>query len=120
MRTCKNIYIMKKATLLVLFSCLLFIANAQQFDTTEVEKGFNVFGIRFRHQICEEWIREARTIDFVLSHLRDANFDHEFYKKHELEIIESFNNENPDKNINLQPKRFYIRRSASMLSKIKQ
>jgi NADPH-dependent 2,4-dienoyl-CoA reductase/sulfur reductase-like enzyme len=91
------------------------------YDTnTDAVKGFNVFGIRFRHQICEEWIREARTIDFVLSHLRDANFDPEFYKKHELEIIKSFNDENPDKNINLQPKRFYIRRSASMLSKIKQ
>ena len=38
---------MKKATLLVLFSCLLFIANAQQFDTTEVEKGFNVFGNKY-------------------------------------------------------------------------
>jgi len=59
-------------------------------------KGFNVFGIRFRHQICEEWIRDERTIDYVLSHLRDANFDPEFYKKHELEITESFNNENPD------------------------
>ncbi len=75
-------------------------------------KGFNVFGLRFRHQVCEEWIRDEGTIDYVLSHLRDVNFDPEFFKQHEPEIIEAFNKENPDKRIQLQPKRYFIQKSA--------
>jgi NAD(P)H-nitrite reductase large subunit len=69
-------------------------------------KGFNLFGLRFRHQICEDWIRNERPIDYVLSHLRDANFDPEFYKQHEPEIIDAFNKKNPDKRLQLQPKQY--------------
>ena len=85
---------------------------------TNAVTGFNVFGIRFRHQICEEWIRDERTIDYVLSHLRDANFDPEFYRQHEPEIINNFNKINPDKSIQLQPKRNYIKRYTHMMSNV--
>ncbi len=79
---------------------------------TNAIKGINMFGIRLRHQVFEEWIRNNSTIDFVLSHLRDANFDPEFFKQYEPEIIEAFNKENPDKKIELQPKRYFIQKSA--------
>ena len=40
--------------------------------------GFNLLGIRFRHDQCEHWILQGATIDTVLDHLGDARFDEEF------------------------------------------
>ena len=48
--------------------------------------GINVFGIRLRHEVCQEWISEKRSISYVIEHLPDANFDPEFYKKFEEDI----------------------------------
>jgi len=56
--------------------------------------GINNFGIRLRHEVCEEWINEEVTVEHALEYLRDANFDIEFYKKHEQEIINQYNLEN--------------------------
>lgn len=53
--------------------------------------GFNVFGLRIRHEVCDEWLTEKRTVDYVIEHLPKANFDPEFYKKHEPEIIKQYN-----------------------------
>lgn len=52
--------------------------------------GINSFGIRMRHEVFERWLREERLLDYVLKHLREANFDPEFYNRHEKEILESF------------------------------
>lgn len=79
---------------------------------TDSVLGFNVYGMRFRHQVCEAWIRETRTVDYVLSHIRDANFDPEFTKKYETELIDQFNKDNPDNRIILQPKRFLFNITA--------
>jgi NAD(P)H-nitrite reductase large subunit len=87
-------------------------------ENTSAVKGINVFGIRLRHKVCEQWIRDNITIDNVLSHLPDANFDPEFFKKHESEIIETFNRENPHNKIQLIPKRNFIQRAPSIMSKI--
>ena len=46
--------------------------------------GFNLLGIRYRHDVCERWILERRTIDYVLQHLREANFDPEFYRSFKI------------------------------------
>jgi 3-phenylpropionate/trans-cinnamate dioxygenase ferredoxin reductase subunit len=48
--------------------------------------GFNLMGIRFRHRTCEAWIREGRSLDYVIKHLRKAAFDPEFYRWHGKEI----------------------------------
>jgi NAD(P)H-nitrite reductase large subunit len=81
-------------------------------EKTQAINGCNIFGIRLRHRLCEAWIRQEKTIDYVLSHLRDANFDPEFFKKYESEIALKYNQENPDKKIQLQPKTFFIQKSA--------
>ena len=47
-----------------------------------VVKGFNLMGVRFRHPVCERWIREERPLAYVLEHLHEAAFDPEFAKKH--------------------------------------
>jgi len=62
------------------------------YDTeTGSVKGFNLFGIRYRHEVCEKWIKEKSHIEEVLQNLGLANFDPEFYKQYEAEIIELYN-----------------------------
>ncbi|WP_088323722.1 NAD(P)/FAD-dependent oxidoreductase [Polaribacter tangerinus] len=56
--------------------------------------GINTFGIRMRHQIFDRWLTENKSIEHVIEYLADANFDPEFYKLHEPEIIKKFNLEN--------------------------
>ena len=53
--------------------------------------GINTFGIRMRHEMFDRWLTEGRTIDYVMEHLRDANFDPEFYTQYEQEIVDSYN-----------------------------
>ncbi|MDB5262844.1 MAG: FAD-dependent oxidoreductase [Adhaeribacter sp.] len=57
--------------------------------------GFNLLGIRYRHEVCERWILEEQPISYVLKHLREANFDPEFYRRHEKEIIQAFSQQLP-------------------------
>ena len=55
--------------------------------------GINTFGIRMRHEIFDRWLTENRSIEHVLEYLADANFDPEFYKLYESEIVSKFNQE---------------------------
>ncbi|WP_405292101.1 NAD(P)/FAD-dependent oxidoreductase [Algibacter sp. Ld11] len=64
--------------------------------------GINNFGIRMRHEFFDKILNEKRTVDYVLEHLADANFDPEFYKLYEKEIVAKFNQEN---NTNIQLKK---------------
>lgn len=52
--------------------------------------GINTFGIRLRHEIIDRWLTEERDLEYVVKHLRKANFDPEFYDRHEKEIFNSF------------------------------
>ena len=64
--------------------------------------GINNFGIRMRHEFFDKVLSEKRSVEYVLEHLADANFDPEFYKLHEPAIIAKFNKEN---NTNIQLKK---------------
>lgn len=55
--------------------------------------GINNFGIRLRHPLFNEWLLQGATIETVLTNLRSANFDPEFYTAYEERIIEAYNNE---------------------------
>ncbi|WP_040280234.1 NAD(P)/FAD-dependent oxidoreductase [Psychroserpens damuponensis] len=55
--------------------------------------GINTFGIRMRHETFDTWLTEKRTIDYVINHLSEANFDPEFYKHFEAEIVTAYNNQ---------------------------
>ncbi|MDW3211077.1 MAG: NAD(P)/FAD-dependent oxidoreductase [Reichenbachiella sp.] len=55
--------------------------------------GVNVFGIRMRHEVWDDWIVNQKKINFVMEHLDQANFDPEFYKTHEYDIRDQFNQE---------------------------
>lgn len=65
--------------------------------------GVVLLGIRYRHEVCDRWLTEKRSIEYVLEHLEDANFDPEFYRHYENEILFIYNNKY-DKNIQLQKK----------------
>jgi NAD(P)H-nitrite reductase large subunit len=72
------------------FKCITisYDKNTRQF------LGINTFGIRMRHETFNKWLTENKSIEFVLEYLADANFDPEFYKLHEAEIVAKFNQEN--------------------------
>ncbi len=53
--------------------------------------GFNLMGIRYKHEVCDRWIQSKAKIKEILPKLKEANFDPEFFKKYEKEIIEEFN-----------------------------
>jgi len=52
--------------------------------------GVNVFGIRLRHEVFDRWLRSGVTVDHVIDHLHDAQFDPEFFTRYEPMIAASF------------------------------
>lgn len=66
--------------------------------------GINVFGIRLRHQVFNAWLMENKSVDHVLTHLRSANFDPEFYASFEQQIIDAWNVQQHEHRITLAPK----------------
>ncbi len=55
--------------------------------------GINSFGLRLRHESFDKWLTAEKSIEFVLEHLVEANFDPEFSKHYETDIIKAFNTE---------------------------
>lgn len=72
-------------------------------DTSEI-LGFNLMGIRYRHEVCEKWLAEKTNVETVLQNLGLANFDPEFYKEYEEEVIKIYNKQT-GKNLQLKQKR---------------
>jgi NAD(P)H-nitrite reductase large subunit len=64
-------------------------------------KGINVFGIRLRHECFDRWLREGRSIQYVITHLREANFDPEFFIRYELAIAAGFIEKHPKLNMEI-------------------
>lgn len=54
-------------------------------------RGFNLMGIRYRHEVCEKWIAEKTPVTEVLENLGMANFDPEFYDQYETELVRTYN-----------------------------
>lgn len=63
--------------------------------------GINVFGIRMRHTVFNTWLKERRSIDYVLGRVRAASFDPEFFKPYESEFIGMWNRSNPNHPVQL-------------------
>ncbi len=81
--------------------CLKFVYQ----KNTQQLLGINAFGIRLRHEVCEAWLNEGRTLDYVLAHFKAANFDPEFYTTYEKEVAAAYQKQYPNKKINLVPKK---------------
>lgn len=52
--------------------------------------GINTFGIRMRHEFFDKVLTDIQTVDYVIHHLAEANFDPEFFTSHNKEIQEQF------------------------------
>ncbi len=60
-------------------------------QTTKEFKGVNVFGIRLRHELFDNWLKNRASIEEVMANLKTANFDPEFYTHYEEAILNQFN-----------------------------
>ncbi|MEO9512562.1 MAG: NAD(P)/FAD-dependent oxidoreductase [Flavobacteriaceae bacterium] len=69
--------------------------------------GINTFGVRMRHEVFDRWLTEERDVDYILEHLADANFDPEFYKRYEQEIVTKYN---ADLSKSIKPKKKSLKR----------
>ncbi len=67
--------------------------------------GFNLMGIRYRHEVCDRWISKRASVQEVMRHLEAANFDPEFHKKYETDIVEKFNRQYPEKAVSPKKKK---------------
>jgi hypothetical protein len=74
------------------------IRIAYEKKTTRV-LGFNLMGIRYRHEVCDRWLRDGIILKEVIQNLKKANFDPEFYKEYEVEILHLYNEKFPDEQI---------------------
>ncbi|MEZ4792571.1 MAG: FAD/NAD(P)-binding oxidoreductase [Gelidibacter sp.] len=52
--------------------------------------GINTFGIRMKHEVFDRWLTEKKSADYVMEHLKEANFDPEFYRTFEKEILTDY------------------------------
>ncbi|MBL7776303.1 MAG: NAD(P)/FAD-dependent oxidoreductase [Saprospiraceae bacterium] len=66
--------------------------------------GFNLMGVRYRHELCERWIQSGATVETVLEQLGLANFDPEFSTQYEAELVQLYNRQT-GKNLRLRQKR---------------
>lgn len=73
--------------------------------------GINTFGIRMRHEVFDRWLNNQVPINYVMENLTKANFDPEFFKRYEQNIIDQFNNNFPQYQVQLKS-------SKGLLSKI--
>jgi NADPH-dependent 2,4-dienoyl-CoA reductase/sulfur reductase-like enzyme len=67
--------------------------------------GFNALGLRLRHAVCEQWIRQGAPLATVVAHLGSANFDPEFFPQYEKAIVWAFNQLFPQQAVTLKQKR---------------
>jgi NADPH-dependent 2,4-dienoyl-CoA reductase/sulfur reductase-like enzyme len=66
--------------------------------------GFNLMGVRYRQEVCQKWLAEGTGIEEVLRHLGLANFDPEFYREYEADIVAQYNAKTGS-NLQLQQRR---------------
>ncbi|MBU2019247.1 MAG: FAD-dependent oxidoreductase [Bacteroidetes bacterium] len=55
--------------------------------------GLNAFGIRLRHGLLDNWLNQKKSIDYIVQHFLSANFDPEFFKPFEKDLLEKFNSQ---------------------------
>lgn len=71
--------------------------------------GVNVMGLRHRQAVWERWIGEGASLGHVVAHLGAANFDPEFFDRHEVDIVAAYNREHPQHPVALEQKKGWRR-----------
>lgn len=68
-------------------------------------KGVNLMGIRYRHEVCDEMLRDKWPMKKVFQNLKTANFDPEFFKRYEEELVGMYNERYPNDVVKLGRKK---------------
>ena len=71
---------------------------------THTVTGFQAMGIRLRQEVCEKWLATHATLTAVLPQLAMANFDPEFYRRYEHQVVALYN-QRFSKDLRLQSRR---------------
>lgn len=66
--------------------------------------GVNLLGIRSRHSVWDKWLKNEKTLSYVIEHLQEANFDPEFFAQWEPDIQQSYNSQFPEATVVAQKK----------------
>ncbi len=69
--------------------------------------GFNLMGVRYKHAVCNAWLENEAIITEVMQNLRHANFDPEFFKKYEEDVVHQYNLMEPEQPIEVRKKKFW-------------
>ena len=77
-------------------------------------RGVNTFGIRHRHGVWDKWLKEGRTLPYVVEHLHKANFDPELFKVYEDEVVDLYNQQFPQNPVKPKRKRRFLERIGLM------
>ena len=70
--------------------------------------GINLFGTRHRHDVWDRWLHEKRSLQYVIEHLAEANFDPEFFKTYEHKVAEAYAQQVPNKPIKFKRKKRFL------------
>ena len=78
--------------------------------SNDVVKGINLFGIRHRHEVWDKWLKENKTLPYVLENLHEANFDPEMFDTYEKDVVNLYNQQNPSKPVKSKRKKRFLER----------
>ncbi|MBT30779.1 MAG: FAD-dependent oxidoreductase [Thalassobius sp.] len=78
--------------------------------SNDVVKGINLFGIRHRHEVWDKWLKENKTLSYVLENLDEANFDPEMFDTYEKDVVNLYNQQNPNKPVKSKRKKRFLER----------
>ena len=63
------------------------------YTDSNIIAGFNLMGIRYRHEVCRKWMEDKTDVTEVLNNLELAEFDPEFYPSFSSDIRKQYRNE---------------------------
>ncbi|MEM1270207.1 MAG: FAD-dependent oxidoreductase [Bacteroidota bacterium] len=82
-------------------------------------RGFNLMGTRYRQNVCFEWIQNGAEMPYVLENLGQANFDPEFYKQHEKEVVAVYNRKHPNRAVTLRRRRSLFKNPFAYIARLR-
>lgn len=74
-------------------------------ESSQKVLGVNTLGVRFRHDVWEQWLNEGRDLPYIMQHLKASNFDPELYEQYEEGVVATYNKQFPNQQIKLKSKR---------------
>lgn len=67
--------------------------------------GFNLMGVRYRHEVCDRWLKDGTELKVVIANLKKANFDPEFFQEYEDDVLNLYNSKFPNDPVRSTSKR---------------